>query len=173
MARPATPWRGFDTMCRVLQIVHRARPETEFVLYGTEDLSPYEHQMRFPSTNLGVLPQRQLPVLYSSCAIYCDFSSAHGHGLGLTGLEAMACGCACVLTDSGGPSEYAIDGWNALVRPPGDAEGLAQAIICLLEGGELREYVASNGLVTAGRCSHRNTTEQLLGLFQRALADEI
>jgi GT2 family glycosyltransferase len=171
MVRPETPWRGFDTLCRTLEIVHRERPETEIVVYGTDDLAEYASSMRFRYTNLGRLSQRQLPQAYSSCGIYCDFS--HFHGLGLTGLEAMACGCASVLTDSGGVSEYAIDGWNALVRPPGDAEGLAQAIICLLEGGELREYVAGNGLVAAGRCSHRKTTEQLLGLFQRALADEI
>jgi GT2 family glycosyltransferase len=171
MARPDTPWRGFDTMCQVFEAVHRARPDTEFVLYGTADLE--RHELRFPYVNAGVLPQRDLPRLYSSCALYCDFSHGHGHGLGLTSLEAMACGGACVLTESGGPSEYAVDGWNALLREPGDPEALAEAITCLLDDAAFREQVAGNGLATAGRYSHRHTADQLLGLFRRALAGEI
>jgi GT2 family glycosyltransferase len=168
MARPATPWRGFDTMCSVFEKVHAELQDVEFILYGTADLSEYQSQMRFPVTNRGMLSHRELPNLYRSSAVYCDFS--HAHGFGRTGVEAMACGCACVLTESGGVSEYAIDGWNALLCPPGDVEGLAAAVLRLLRGPELRSYLSRNGTQTVKKFSDRIAAGQMNSLFTLAMA---
>jgi glycosyltransferase involved in cell wall biosynthesis len=171
MARPKTPWRGFETMCRVFEQVHNRHPEAEFVLYGTDDLSEQESAMRFPFTNKGMLSHRELPDLYSSCAIYCDFSRSHGFGR--TGVEAMACRCACVLTDSGGVSEYAVDEWNALLCDAEDADGLTESILRLLRGPELREHLGRNGARAVTAYSDRAAAGQMHELFLRALEGEI
>jgi glycosyltransferase involved in cell wall biosynthesis len=171
MARPRTPWRGFHTMCRVFSALHRQAPDIEFVLYGTDDLSEHETTMGFPYANRGMVSHRELPALYNSAAIYCDFSLAHGFGR--TGVEAMACGCACVLTESGGVSEYAMDEWNALLRGPSDEVELAAAIMRLMRGPELRAYFARNGMETVRGYSDRVAARQMLELFRTAQAGQL
>ena len=171
MARPNMPWRGFGTMCRVFGEVARLCPDVRFVLYGTDDLSDNEAQMSFPFENSGVVSHRELPALYSSCAIYCDFSQAHGFGR--TGVEAMACGCACVLTESGGVSEYARDGWNALLCPPDDVPGLVASVVRLLEDPELRRKLAANGLASVQQYCDPVAAHQMHDLFRQALKGEI
>jgi len=171
MIRPDMPWRGFDDLCRVFEAIHQTGTDVEFVLFGSDDLSHYADAIRFPFTNCGRLSPKDLPELYSSCAIFCDFS--HSHGFGRTGVEAMACGSACVLTESGGVSEYAVNGWNALLRPVGDHEGLAQAVTCLLTSPDLRRYLERNGLATVRPYSDRVAATQMLDLFRRAVHGDI
>ena len=89
-------------------------------------------------------------------------------GLGLVGLEAMASGAACVLTDSGGVMEYARHDDNALVVPPGDEQALAAAILRLVEDRPLRERLAQSGLATARTFTWRRSAEAFHA-FLRAL----
>ncbi|HQR68596.1 MAG TPA: glycosyltransferase, partial [Thermoanaerobaculia bacterium] len=72
-------------------------------------------------------------------------------GFGLVGLEGMSSGAACVVTASGGVAEYAVDGRNALVVPPRDADALAAAILRLVEDAALRERLAAAGIEAAPR----------------------
>lgn len=54
-------------------------------------------------------------------------------------MEAMACGCALVTTDTGGCRDYAINGETALVAAQKDAEGLATHLVALHDHrGKLR-----------------------------------
>ena len=46
-------------------------------------------------------------------------------GMPLPPLEAMACGCAVVVTDNGGINEYIKDGVNGLICPIRDSDCLA------------------------------------------------
>jgi glycosyltransferase involved in cell wall biosynthesis len=66
-------------------------------------------------------------------------------GFGYTAVEAMACGCALVTTDNGGSRDYAVPGETALVVPPGDAAGLANAVVRVL-----RDDTRLAGLARAG-----------------------
>lgn len=52
-------------------------------------------------------------------------------GFGLPALEAMACGCAVVLSDVGGAREYAREGDNCLVYEAGNVEQLKKNILNL------------------------------------------
>ena len=73
-------------------------------------------------------------------------------GFGLPPLEAMACGAAVIVTDSGGVREYARDGENSLVVAPGDAAAIARAIERLALGTDaaaLRQRLARAGRATA------------------------
>ncbi len=45
-------------------------------------------------------------------------STSWWEGFGLPSLEAMACGCALILTDAGGVNEYAIANENCLMYEP-------------------------------------------------------
>lgn len=73
-------------------------------------------------------------------------------GFGIPPLEAMACGAAVVVTDSGGVREYAQDGDNCLLVPAGNAAAIAQAIerLTVAPGApELRARLVRGGRTTA------------------------
>lgn len=57
----------------------------------------------------------------------------------------MACGCAFVGTDSGGPRDYADDGVTALLSPPGEDAPLIANLLRVVEDDELRGRLQSAG----------------------------
>lgn len=80
---------------------------------------------------LHVLPrQERIAEIYRS--IDCWAVSSDFEGLGMTGLEAAACGCPLVSTRSGGPEDYTIEGENGRLVPPKDPAAMANAIAAVL-----------------------------------------
>lgn len=153
--------RGFRFLLPALRAV-AAHPGVEIVLFGAHR---YEEE-DFPHTHAGVLSRDGVARLLSTAHIVVDPSLFQGFGL--VGLEAMASGAACVLTDSGGVMEYARHDDNALVVPPGDERALAAAILRLVEERPLRERLAAAGLATARRFTWHRSAEAF-GAFLRAL----
>ncbi len=88
---------------------------------------------------------------YNSLDLF--MSTSWQEGFGLPGLEAMACGIPLVTTDSGGVRDYAINGETALVTPPRNPEAIADALIRLIDNGNLRERLRQNGLAKAAEFS--------------------
>lgn len=91
-----------------------------------------------------------IPTFLSSIDVFVFPSLVEGFGL--PPLEAMACGAAVVLTDSGGVREYARDDSNCLLVPPGDAPAIARAVERLTTArgaAELRMRLAREGRATA------------------------
>ena len=163
MARPEAPSdiRGFGTLKKVFEILSRENNEVQLHVFGSDDLPPDFQCHR----NLGRVAQDHLPEIYSSAHVFVE-TSLH-HGFGRTGVEAMACGTACVLSDSGGISEYAKDRTNCLIVPKGDPETTARAIQRLLDDELLRRNIVQNGLDTVQRISVRQATDDFLLLLRQ------
>lgn len=123
------------------------RADVEIVFFGSHHV-PKDAQP-FPHTHAGILSRDGVAKLLATAHIVVDPSLFQGFGL--VGLEGMASGAACVLTDSGGIREYAVDGENALVVPPKDAVALASAIHRLVTDTALRERLGTAGVKTARR----------------------
>ena len=68
-------------------------------------------------------------------------------GFGLTGLEAMACGCALITTDFKGVLEYA-NHENSLISRIDNFEEMLNNVRELLNNKERRIMIAKNGLKT-------------------------
>jgi len=81
-------------------------------------------------------------------------------------LQAMASGCALVVTAVAGVTDYAVSGQNALVVQPGDTAGLTEAVKRLIGDAGLRERLKSGGVETAQRYDVRTTARQLLEFLQ-------
>jgi GT2 family glycosyltransferase len=143
--------RGMAYLLPALAEVSR-RPEVEVVLFGLQGVPP---KTSFPHRHVGVVPKEGVATLLASAHVVVDPSLFQGFGL--VGLEAMSCGTACVLTASGGVSEYAVDGENALVVPPRDAGAIARAVLRLVDDPALRERLAAAGLETARRFTWEKT----------------
>lgn len=166
MARPGTPRRGFTATIAALAQVKQVRPEVEIVLFGDRFLD--RQPISFPFRNEGlVVRQDRLAVLYSEAAVFLDGSEFQGFGR--CALEAMACGAACVLTDVGGVLEYARDGENALLAPPGQPDWMAAAILKLLDDSPLRQRLVENGRTVATRYCHRREARDTLAWLQNSL----
>ncbi len=132
---------------RVLTQIVRENKDIEIHTFGTSDQDLQGYAMPFKYVNHGRLAQSALPQVYSYADLYVDFSFFHGFGR--TGLEAMACGTCCVLTNSGGVREYAIDGVNCLMSDSGDIRSLVTNIQRVIYDKGLRETLVKNGLETA------------------------
>jgi glycosyltransferase involved in cell wall biosynthesis len=90
-------------------------------------------------------------------------------GFGLPPLEAMACGTAVVLSDSGGVMEYAEDGHNCLVVPPGDIGAIERAVARLLDEPGLVETLVKNGRETAKRFPLSRFVEQCVASIDASI----
>ncbi|QQS54593.1 MAG: glycosyltransferase [Candidatus Competibacteraceae bacterium] len=162
MTRFHTPRRGFENLIKTLSIVHEANPSIQFVFFGDDDLSI--HKIPFPYKNLGIIKQSRLREEYLVSHIFVDLSLFQGFGL--PALEAMICGCACVLTDSGGISEYARHDVNSVLVPVGDNDAAARAILMLASNNELRQWIADQGQQTANQFSLHNTARDIGGILE-------
>ena len=90
---------------------------------------------------LGFIPDAERPAYYSLADVYVSPSLLEG--LGITPIEAMACGTpAIVASGSSGPEEV---GEAGLLVPPGEAPALAAAIRQLLDDPGLHQCLSHLG----------------------------
>ena len=115
MIRPSSPRRQPGLTLRVLgEVWKRHGKAVEIVLFGETrypDGRPVE--AAFPHEHLGMLDAGALARLFNEVHVFCDFSSYQA--MGLTAMEAMACGATAILPRDGGATSFATDGRNALI----------------------------------------------------------
>jgi len=120
-------WKRFETGLETIRLVRASGRPVELVLISAQPVSFDE-----PGVELHVgKSQGDLAEVFRSCDVYLSTSMVEG--LGMPQMEAMACGCALVTTDTWGCRSYAVDGKNALIVDPASARGLADAIIRLYD----------------------------------------
>ncbi|HUU03108.1 MAG TPA: glycosyltransferase [Myxococcota bacterium] len=165
MARPETPRRGFDVLVKTLSAAHNLVDNIEICLFGSTALDA--QSIPFPFVDLGVIDPERLREEYRKSDIFLETS--HFQGFGLAALEAMACGCACVITESGGVSEYAVDNANVLMAKPGDWQKLADLVVDLVRDASLRKRLVENGYATVGNFSNHNVASSIAPILQSDL----
>ena len=134
--------RGAPALLAALDEAAR-RPGVEVVLHGPGSVPS---DAAFPHQHLGLLPPERVADLLSTAHVAVVASDSSGFPV--RGLEAMACGAACVLVRSAA-AENAVGGESALLVAPGDAPALARTILRLVDEPALRERLAADGLVEA------------------------
>jgi len=135
-----------ETGLKALQIIKEQKPDVKVILFGPTRKPP---SLPYDITFYSRVPAYEMPGIYNQCLVF--ISSSREEGFCLPVLEAMACGCAVVTTDSGGVRDFARHEENALVVPPGDARALADGILRVLTNSELRLRLVKQGLETAKR----------------------
>jgi hypothetical protein len=89
--------------------------------------------------------------IYSRCKVWFHTSIREGFGLPI--LEAMACGCALVATNSGGPSDMISNGENGFIVDVGNFGAMTHKIAQIFDDDALYGRLRENGLETAKRYS--------------------
>lgn len=170
VARPHDRRRGFAEAVETFSQVHAARPDVEFVFFGSTD-AEMPSDLPFPWINAGRIQDlNKVAELIASCDVLID--SSLFQGFGRPGLEAMACGTACVLTSEGGINEYARHGHNCLMAPPGRPEPMAHAALRLLSDDAWRARLRENGLSTAQRYCHVDEARLHVELYRQWLDEK-
>ncbi|MCK6485026.1 MAG: asparagine synthase (glutamine-hydrolyzing) [Phycisphaerae bacterium] len=170
VARPHDRRRGFAEAVETFSRVHAARPDVEFVFFGSTD-AEMPSDLPFPSINAGRIQDlNKVAELIGACDVLID--SSLFQGFGRPGLEAMACGTACVLTSEGGINEYARHEDNCLMVPPARPKPMSDAVLRLLSDDGLRTRLRQNGLKTAERYCHVDEARQHVELYRQWLDEK-
>lgn len=111
-----------------------------------------------------------LAELYADCDLFVFPSGTETFGNVL--LEAMASGLACICTDSGGVTDFAVSGKNALQVPYRDSGALAKAILQVKENPLLARRLSDGGLQTARKRSWEGVMSGLLKSYERVLSEK-
>jgi glycosyltransferase involved in cell wall biosynthesis len=163
MARPGTRYRGFDQLLRILELLVEQRSDLEVILFGDAQLA--SHDLPFPYRDCGVISdQDEMAKLYSQADVFLDTSLFQGFGR--CGLEAMACGTTCVLSGTGGVTEYAEDEVNCMLADPLDEASFARKVLSILENDALAQKLIDAGLETAAHFDQRREAVETLRLFK-------
>lgn len=169
------PLKGHRYLLEALPEIRRAFPAVRLVFVG---LGPLADELSRLAAGLGV---RQAVHFVGGQAdvreyvLACDLVAAPSlsEGFGLVLAEAMAMGRACVASRTGGIPEIVEDGRSGLLVPPGDAGGLATAVIRLLTNPEMRREFGRRGREIVGaRFDSRDAARRLERLYDTLLEDQ-
>ncbi|MGA0068559.1 MAG: MSMEG_0565 family glycosyltransferase [Miltoncostaeaceae bacterium] len=117
---------------------------------------------------IGIVDDDDMPVLYRAADVLAFPSTREGFGLAV--MEAMAAGLPVVTSDIPVLSEFLRDGEDCLMTPVGDSGPLAQALVRLVNDGELRARLTASALQTAGRYTWDEAARRAVDVYERLLA---
>jgi len=125
-------------------------------------------------TFLGHIPGHLMNNYYSLSDIYLQPSiidkDGTTEGLGVTILEAMACGTPCIGSKVGGIPDIIHDGENGFLVNPAAPEQLAEKISLLLKDKDLREKIGREGRrFVEENYSWKAKAGELMGIYGRLL----
>jgi glycosyltransferase involved in cell wall biosynthesis len=116
--------------------------------FSRQELSDLAKSLNI-ADRIGFIPfQRNTADTYRSLDIVAH-TSTRPEPFGLTIAEAMACGRAVIVSNSGGAAELFTEGHDAVGHSPGDINGLSAAMRRLLLDPELRFALGKNARITA------------------------
>ena len=152
-------WKGFKDGLSAFEIAKKKHPNLKLKLFGTkyeDNIPKYAEFYKMPSKD-------ELNNIYNESDIFIFPSRSEGWGL--TVIEAMACKCAVVGTNTGALSEIGINEINSLISEPNDVDSLANNIIKLIENSEIRKYISENGYNTALSLDWSNSVDKIEKIF--------
>jgi glycosyltransferase involved in cell wall biosynthesis len=162
-------WKGYEDGIKAVKEVIAQGHDLELVVFGEKlkDPQPLFDAAGFKFEYHYRPAREKLRNIYASCDIF--LCSSWYEGLGLTGMEAMACRCSLVTTNTGGCLEYAIDGKTALVSEPRDIVGLSRNLIRLLEDEALLKSLSEDGYRKINEFNWEESCDRLICLFNESL----
>jgi glycosyltransferase involved in cell wall biosynthesis len=164
------PHKGQRHLIEAAALVVRQVPDARFVIAGEGELRPTleravrEHRLEKHVILAGFRPD----ILSLHKAFDIFVMSSITEGLGTSLLDAMAARKPIVATATGGIPEVVEDGETGMLVAPRDHEGMAAAIVTLLEDPALRARMGAAGLARARqRFSAERMVKDTLRVYQR------
>lgn len=153
MIRTHSPRRNPNLTMEVLRKIHRTHGDydyIEIIIFGTDSDNPDYRVLAntykdFKWRNAGVLTQSQLAFLMNEVDIFVDFSTFQA--MGLTAMEAMACGVAVIVPQAGGASSFAKNEQNSLIVDTSSPDVCFAALDRLVKDETLRSRLQQQAIV--------------------------
>lgn len=168
------PRKGFQHLIRAVALVRNQTNQTFSVdIVGS---GPYHGALVQLTRQLGLeslvpfagaVPYEDLHRAYQGAHIFVLPSQAEGMALVL--LEAMACGLPIVATRVGGSEELVHSGENGYLVDVGDIEGVAEALVALIEDPPLRQGMGQKSLQSVQEYDWNRIAHRHLRWYERAL----
>jgi len=119
-------WKGMTTAFEAFRLAQEKLPSLRVVAFASKEIGA---EARVPKNfEFHLRPEHhELASLYAEAD--CWVVSSTSEGFGMPGLEAAACRCPIVSTRCGGPEDYVVDGETGYLVEVGDATGMADAIL--------------------------------------------
>lgn len=156
------PWKGLTTFIDAYKELDVAIKEQ----LGEVFLISHDCLDAFDISGMNIIrPQNDMEIahVYKSCDIF--ISTSWWEGFGLPPIEAMGCGCATIVSDSGGVNEYARPTENCLMYKPKDIEGLKNCLSILFNNPTMRHQLSMNGYNTAKKFNWDRSATQLIDII--------
>ncbi|WP_338697570.1 glycosyltransferase family 4 protein [Streptomyces sp. Q6] len=163
-----TPGKRYDLLLEAFAAVAAKEPAWELRIYGG---GPQEDRLRDLIAGLGLTGRARLmgavsPIEPEFARASIVVSASDAESFGMTLVEAMRCGVPVVSTDAPlGPAEIVTDGVDGRLVPVGDARGLAEALVDLIEDGPARARMGAAALASAHRYDPEPIVERYAALF--------
>ena len=169
-----TEQKGVETLVDAAARIERDTPDVQFVIVGT---GPLEAVIRARASELSsrvvFLGERgdvpELLALFDVAVVPSLWEGAFCY----TMLEAMAARRPVVCSDISLFTDVVVNGREALVYPAGDSDGLAGAIVELLENPDIGNRLAEAGMRLAReRFSVEHSRNATIEIYERLLGEE-
>lgn len=141
-------------------------PNVHYAIAGTGDKKEFLLRL---AKELGVTDQIHLlgyrndvPELNYASDVFC-FPS-HREGLGLSAIEAMACGLPIVTSNIHGINDYSVDGVTGYKCRPDDVDGFMKAIQIIQSNG--KKHMGDHNKVCSGKYSINRIVEKMKAIYE-------
>lgn len=170
------PAKGLLYAIRALPFIMEKHPAAHLVSVGALTDPQWLALLEGESESLGVAghvhilgTRRDVPRLLRACDLFV-FPSLH-EGLGISLIEAMASGCACVAAESGPLPEVIEHGKTGWLAPRKDVKSLAEAVCALLADAGLRTRLGSAARnLTLERFEPQKAADRLVEIYESVVA---
>jgi glycosyltransferase involved in cell wall biosynthesis len=153
--------KGAKYALQMAESLRNELPEVEFLSFGD-----YSGPIPGYIKHYGTCSDRKLNELYNLSKIFVLPSVVEGFSIPT--VQAMACGCAPVVTNCGGIREYIKDQENGLIVPVMEPLLLKDAVKKLLDDNILLSKISSNAYTTSKQFDLRSMYQS----FKKALFDK-
>lgn len=170
------PVKGLEVLVRAFARLHATRPDARLVIVGPVHANQAGHHQMLSALakSLGVAEaiiwagtRTDVRPLLARFDVYA--CSSHAESSPVSVWEAMAMARPVVSTDVGDVARHVKDDETGFVVSPGDFEGMADRILCLLDDTERRARIGAAARCAAAEFSPGQIAEATLGLYHAVL----
>ncbi len=164
--------KGLEYLIKAFTRVKAQRPDTRLIVVGAGKFDRERRMARsLHLTNVefcSYVPQDELPRYHRSAHVFCAPATGF-ESQGIVLLEAMAAGLPIVASNIEGYASVLTHGVEGLFVLPGEADGLAAALLELLADADRRGRMAEQGRRRAQEFSWERVSQQVLSYYERLL----